>query len=147
MDVVVSAPGALEPNHSYELMHGVERRMMEVPCDLPPVTHYVGTGTYCREMEVPPDTFVMGHMHRGSTVTVILTGALNTFSNHGTALGHHVAGEVIVTPPATKRLWYSAQGGRIMTIHATGHLQVDPTNEQSMQVLESYLLVKEGENV
>jgi len=145
MEIATCSKGALAPHSTLDLLLGIEREMKMSPVELPDVQHFIGDGTYCRVMDVPADTFVMGHMHRGATVTSVLQGCINMLSNHGMEIGIYTAGDVFVTPPETKRLWYSALGGQIMTIHATRGLEVNPLDETSMKALQDLVLLTEGE--
>ena len=132
MEIVVSR-GALTPHSAIDALHGVERLMAAQEQVEPAVRHYFGTGTYCREMIIEPDILVSGRMHRGSTITVILSGEVQVFSNHG-AIGYFQGGEVMVTPPMTKRLWYSVGGCRLLTVHSA-------LNTIDLKELEDEILV------
>ena len=105
-DLIIRAEMPLNPNIGLSAIHSMEHIMHSLPEDVktnPPVRHYLGTGTYCRVMAVAPDVIVSGRMHRGSTITVILSGEVAVYSNHG-FLQMAKAGDVLVTPERTKRI-------------------------------------------
>jgi hypothetical protein len=134
MDIVIQSTGALTPNSAINALHGIEHLMSNLDQVTPSVEHYFGGGTYCRTMTIEPDVMVSGRMHREATVTIVLVGEVTVASNHG-AIGTLHAGEVMVTPARTKRLWYSLDGAVLMTVHA------NPLNTHNLQELEDHVCV------
>jgi len=129
----------LAPNSELLRIQHMEQVMRDLPNELqvePQVTHYFGTGTYCRQMDIEPGVLVAGRMHKGSTITVILEGEVAVYSNHG-LLNTAKAGEVLITPPKTKRLWYSNGKSKILTVHN----DVNISNHSTLEELEKDLLV------
>jgi quercetin dioxygenase-like cupin family protein len=144
MEIMTVARTPLAPNSRVDVLHGIERLMLGSDNQVTPaVEHYLGGGTYARAMTVEPDVMVSGRMHKEATITVVLSGDVTVFSNHG-ASENLTAGDVRITPARTKRLWYSVAGAKLMTIHANP-LGLDP--HKSPQELEDFVLVPvEGES-
>jgi len=143
-DLITYSTTALAPQSTLNALLGVEAMLYLGEQVEPPVRHFFGTNTYAREMTIDPDVVVSGAMHKGSTITVILTGEAVVWTNHGNK-EYYSAGDVIVTPELTKRMWYSAQGCTLLTIHGTTGINTNTPDKATLDELERQIIVPEAD--
>lgn len=90
--------------------------------ELPPVEikykDHFSYGVYGREMIIEQaGTVVTGHIHKQENMNVLLEGEILVLTESG--VKQFKAGEVIVSPPGTKRVAYCVTPIRWLTIHGT----------------------------
>lgn len=81
------------------------------------VLHHHSEGVYGRELRVKAGSVIVGHIHKFTNMNVLLEGEMSVLTESGPVL--FKAGEVIVSPPGTKRAAYAHTDCRWLTIHGT----------------------------
>lgn len=80
-----------------------------------PLEHRFQSGIYLREILMPADTFVIGHVHRHEHWNIILTGrALVSMEGE---MKEVCAGDVIKSGPLVQKTLYIIEDMRWLTVH------------------------------
>jgi ethanolamine utilization protein EutQ (cupin superfamily) len=102
-----------------------EKLMLEhgVPVEIPVTHHFANRGTkrgaYGREICIPKDTLLTGHIHKHEQLNVMLEGDISVLMDDGTVKRIDRPGTVVVSPAGTKRIAYTHAETRWLTVHAT----------------------------
>ena len=106
--------------------------LSQMPQTPMPVKHRFQDGVYIREIFMPADTYVIGHVHRCRHFNMVLEGkAWVHMENHGRVVK---AGEVIESGPLVQKALYIIEDCRWATIHA------NPTNSRDIEFLENEIV-------
>jgi quercetin dioxygenase-like cupin family protein len=92
------------------------------PVEMPTLDHF-SHGVYARELTIPAGTVLTGKIHKFENLNVLLEGELLVLTDQG--VQHVRAGQVIVSPPGTKRAAYALTNTRWLTVHGTHKTDVD----------------------
>lgn len=134
MEPILSGPIQPEPS----LLQSVEelRKLPQVPM---PLEQRFQDGVYLREIFMPADTYVIGHVHRHAHWNMILTGrALVSFDGR---MQEVKAGDVIHSGPGAQKMLYIIEDCRWMTVHS------NPTNCTDIAKLEEDIAVLDPETL
>lgn len=117
-----SAPAAtcLDRARVFDLERAIARDL--APVEMPVIDHF-SHGVYARELSIPAGTVLTGKIHKFENLNVLLEGELLVLTDQG--VQHVKAGEVIVSPPGTKRAAYALTNTRWLTVHGTHQTDVD----------------------
>lgn len=105
--------------------------MPQVEC---PVTHRFAPGVYLREIQMPPDTIVIGKVHKTSHFNVLIEGSCLIVHADGTREELR-APMTFVSEADVSKVLYITEHMRWATIH--------PTQEVDLVKLEAELIAKE----
>jgi len=92
------------------------------------VTEYFSKGVYARELFIPKDTVLTGHIHKYTNLNIMTEGELSILTEDGVI--RVKAPYTVVSPPGTKRLAYAHEDTKWITIHGTDETDVDKIEEQ-----------------
>lgn len=98
-----------------------------------PLTHRFQTGVYIREIFMPADTYVVGHVHKTKHWNVIISGRALVSVSGGPAKMIQ-AGDVFESEAGAQKWLYIIEDMRFMTIHA------NPSEEREIARLEADLI-------
>lgn len=98
------------------------------------VKHHLAHGVYCRELLIPKGCTLTGKIHRHSCLNVILKGDITVKTESGSR--RFKAGDILVSPPGTKRAGYAHLDTVWLTFHHTE--QLDPDLIEKEVIAESY---------
>ena len=82
-----------------------------------PVKHYFSKGVYARELFIPKDTILTGHIHKYEQLNILSKGDISVLTEEG--VKRVQAPFAIVSPPGTKRIAYAHEDCVWTTIHGT----------------------------
>lgn len=100
-------------------------------CEMP-VTHRFSPGIYLREIFMPAQTFVIGHIHRTRHQNIVLTGRAQVMMD-GKVVEVN-AGDVFESGPGVQKILLIEQDCRWITVHA------NPSDNQDIVSLEAGLV-------
>lgn len=102
-----------------------------------PTRHHITPDTYTRELDIPADTLIVGHMHRHGHVNLLVKGTVTVACAEGTQT---ISAPFIYTsPPGTKRAIYAHTDATWVCSHHK------PRELSAVPDLEQYLLLPEPE--
>lgn len=110
-----------------------ERHMRE--CGEPvviPTYHHHGGGVYAREIVIPADTVLTGHIHKKENLNLLVSGVIHVSTENG--VQRLVGPTWVVSPPGTKRIAWTETEVRWATFHAT--------EETDLQKIEQTFIAK-----
>ena len=97
-----------------------------------PLRHSFAPGVYLREVDMPKDTFVIGHKHKTRHFNIVLSGKASVLMN---GVVHQIeAPSIFVSDPGVRKVLYIREDMRWATVH--------PTNETDIEMLELELVEK-----
>lgn len=92
------------------------------------VVNHFSHGVYGRELRIPADHVIVGHIHKFTNMNVLLEGDMTVVTDQGPQrVG---PGFLIVSPPGTKRVAYAHTNCRWLTIHGTHETDVDAIEQK-----------------
>lgn len=92
------------------------------------VLHHHSYGVYGRELRVPADAVIVGHIHKFESLNVLLEGEMTVMTEAGPQrVG---PGFLVVSPPGTKRAAYAHTACRWLTVHGTHETDLDLIERQ-----------------
>ena len=94
-----------------------------------PVKHHFAQGLYAREILIPKGAIIVGMIHRQSQLNFCLKGDISIVTEEGEK--RFRAGEMIVSPPGTKRAAYAHEETIWTTVLGT-YLTDIPTIEATL---------------
>lgn len=97
-----------------------------------PLTHRFQDGVYLREIFMPADTWVVGHVHKTRHWNVILSGS--AIVSVGGVARKISAGMVFESPAGSQKWLYIVEDMRFMTIHG------NPSDESDIPTIEEGLI-------
>lgn len=118
-----------ERNKQVEVLEGI---LLNAPQKEIAYRHYFANGMYAREMEAPPDTFIIGGEHTTECVNVLLSGSCRIIVDGGVEI--MTAPQVFITKPGIRKVAYTEFGMRWLNVFAT--------TETDLTKLEQQLMVK-----
>lgn len=99
--------------------------------NLPPVEllykHYFSHGVYAREMNIPANTYVTGHIHKYTNLNILLKGKMSLMTENGQI--EVCAPYIVVSPPGTKRIAFAYEDCIWITIHGTNETDLEKIEE------------------
>ncbi len=103
-----------------------------------PVTHHFSKGVYARELFIPAGTVLTGKIHKHENLNIITRGDISVATAEG--VKRLKAGDVVVSPPGTKRVGYAHEDTIWITVHGTDETDVDVIEQQFIaQSYDEYL--------
>lgn len=102
-----------------------------------PLKHSFINGGYCREMNIPSGTLLVGKIHRHSCFNFVMKGRITVLSAEG--VKEITAPASFVSGPGTKRVGYAHED----TIWATVHI----TDETDLDALEKIVTIESPDDV
>lgn len=120
-DIDTIAPERSAHDLAFSLEAAVRRELPLIDC---PVVNHHSHGVYGRELIVPAGSVVVGHIHKYTNMNVLLEGHMSVMLEDGSTVDVR-AGEVIVSPPGTKRAAVAHTDCRWLTIHGTPETDID----------------------
>lgn len=115
-----AAATCLDRDRVFELERAIARDLP--PVEMPTQDHF-SHGVYARELSIPAGTVLTGKIHKFENLNVLLEGELLVLTDQG--VQHVKAGQVVVSPPGTKRAAYALTNTRWLTVHGTHKTDVD----------------------
>lgn len=97
-----------------------------------PIKHYFAPGVYAREMFIPADTVLTGHVHKYENFNILSQGEMTVSTEEG--MKRVKAPFAVVSPPGTKRIAYAHTDCVWTTIHGT--------NERDLAIIEETFIAK-----
>lgn len=92
------------------------------------VVNHFSHGVYGRELRIPAESVIVGHIHKFTNLNVLLEGDMTVITEHGPQrVG---PGFLIVSPPGTKRVAYAHTYCRWLTVHGTEETDVAKIEQQ-----------------
>lgn len=109
----------------------LEREMMkQEQVQIGPV-HYFADGLYAREITIPKDTLLTGHIHRFEHLNIISKGDITVWTEDG--MKRLQAPCTLISRPGTKRIGYAHEETVWTTIHAC--------TERDIEKIEAELVI------
>lgn len=101
----------------------VEAVMYEFPQLELLTKHHFSKGVYARELHIPKDTMLTGHIHKYQNLNILVKGRMKVLVNH--EIKEVEAPFIVVSPPGTKRIAYAIDDCVWITIHGTDETDLD----------------------
>lgn len=99
------------------------------------VQNYFSKDVYARELFIPKDTILTGHIHKYENLNIMTKGDMSVLV--GEEVKRVKAPFVVVSPPGTKRIAYAHEDTIWITIHGT--------NEKDVSKIEDKFIAKDEE--
>lgn len=96
--------------------------------ELCPVQHSFGDGCYVREWNSPPDVLTVSKVHKVAHPFFVLKGKVSVLTEEGVQT--ITAPYYGITPPGTKRLLYTHEETRWVTVHVTNETALDAIEKE-----------------
>ena len=106
----------------------IERAMLAMPQTETPTVHTFAEGLYVRQMRAAAGTIVLGRVHRGSTLNILMAGKCVLLGEDGSTVGLS-APETFVSPPGRK-LAYVIEDMIWLNVWATDKTDVDALEQE-----------------
>jgi hypothetical protein len=106
-----------------EMVESVEQIMLAMPQRDCPVIHRFGPNLYIREVNIPADTFAIGHHQNFEQMNVFLTGLVTMFKDDG-SIEEMRAPMCFVGPPG-KKIGYIHEDTTWLNIFSTSETDID----------------------
>lgn len=88
-----------------------------------PVKHYFSKGVYAREITIPANSVLTGHIHKFENFNILSKGEMSVLTEDGVVTVK--APFSVVSPPGTRRAAYAHTECVWTTIHGTDEVDVD----------------------
>jgi hypothetical protein len=119
-------------NYDLKQIEELEKQLLPLQQVEVPLEHMFAPGVYARQVEMPADTFIIGHQHNTEHFNIILTGRASVMMD---GVVHEVkAPAILKSGIGVRKILYIHETMRWITIH--------PTHETDVQRLEDMLVVK-----
>lgn len=125
----VVLPGAFPEKRRVEILVRILRECEQVEM---PVTHRFSPGIYTREIFMPADTYVIGHIHKTRHLNVVLTGRASVLIEG--EMHEFVAPCVFESGAGVQKVLHIHEDCRWMTIHA------NPGDSRDVAAIEETLV-------
>lgn len=97
------------------------------------VHHHFSDGLYARELRIPADTVLIGHIHLQGQINFLLKGTIRVTTDDGVKT--LTAPQIVVTGPGTKRAGYAITDVVWVTVSAT--------NEKDPEIIREQIIAKD----
>ena len=112
------------PTATMEQIDAVEAIILAYPqIEITPV-HRFAKGVYAREITMPADTLITGHLHTTQHLVILSEGRVTVYSP-GEPVRHLTAPCTFISEPGTRRLIYAHEHAVWTTIHGTDETDID----------------------
>jgi hypothetical protein len=119
-------------NYDLKQIEELEKQLIPLKQVEVPLEHMFAPGVYARQVEMPADTFIIGHKHNTEHFNIILTGRASVMMD---GVIHEIkAPAILKSGVGVRKILYIHETMRWITIH--------PTDETDVQKLEDMLVVK-----
>jgi len=95
----------------------LEAQMREMPQVELQTSHWFADGMYCRVLERPAGTLIVGKVHKREHFYIVAKGRVQVVMDDGVQV--LAAGTVLVSKPGTKRAVLALEDSICMTVHRT----------------------------
>lgn len=104
-----------------------------------PLRHYFADGTYVREMFMPKNTVIVGHIHKYEHVAMVIYGDVSVYDHTGVrrVVGPHT----FVSEAGVKRAFYAHED----TLFCTVHRLRDPNMRDLEELEKEFVAVTDTE--
>jgi quercetin dioxygenase-like cupin family protein len=92
------------------------------------VHHHFSEGLYARELRIPADTVLIGHIHLQGQINFLMKGTIRVTTDDG--MKTLTAPQIVVTGPGTKRAGYAVTDVVWVTVSATEETDPEKIREQ-----------------
>ena len=135
-----------------EAIDAVEREMLKFPGVLTaedfPVEHYFApqqkgvTGLYARSLFRPAGTFIVGHAHKHSHLSIVLHGRLRVLTN-GQVREIVGPSKPFLTEAGVRKATYAVEDTTLITFHPTNTTDPDKLEAELVDKSETFLSFEE----
>lgn len=92
------------------------------------VHHHFSDGLYARELRIPADTVLIGHIHLQGQINFLMKGTIRVTTDEGVKT--LTAPQIVVTGPGTKRAGYAVTDVVWVTVSATNEKDPEEIRKQ-----------------
>lgn len=92
------------------------------------VSHHFSDGLYARELRIPADTVLVGHIHLQGQINFLMKGTIRVTTDDGVKT--LTAPQIVVTGPGTKRAGYAVTDVIWVTVSATTETDPEEVRKQ-----------------
>ncbi|MCG3778247.1 MAG: hypothetical protein JW388_0960 [Nitrospira sp.] len=110
-----------------------------------PLKHQFAPGVYLREIEMPVNTFIIGHEHKTKHFNIVLSGRASVIING--ELLDIVAPCIFVSEPGVRKVLYIRETMRWLTVHPTDETDIDKLEDMMIVRSEAFMAHKELETL
>lgn len=132
MDNVIPLNAKCDNNELRSKIVALESKMKEMKEHIVHIEpkHYFANGLYAREIFIPKDTLLTGHIHKTEHLCVLSQGEVTVYTDDG--MKRIKASTVVHSSPGTKRALFAHEDSVWINFH------YNPTNEMDLEKIESY---------
>lgn len=134
-----SVNGAVVSTNMTQLDHLCDResimRLQQAMLEMPgadtsdgDVHHHFSDGLYARELRIPADTVLVGHIHLKGQINFLMKGTIRVTTDDGVKT--LTAPQIVVTGPGTKRAGYAVTDVVWVTVSATDKTDPEEVRKQ-----------------
>ncbi len=91
--------------------------------------HYFANGVYCRQLNIPNGTVLIGKIHKYETLNVLLSGSIEIAMETG-GVSVMKAPYIFVSPPGTQKVGRTLEDTIWLNFHSTENTDLDKIEEQ-----------------
>lgn len=122
----------------------VEAEMYKFPQLELLVKHHFSKDVYARELHIPKDTMLTGHIHKYENLNILIKGRMKVLVDH--EVKEVEAPFIVVSPPGTKRIAYAIEDCVWVTIHGTDETDLNIIEQKFVAHTEQEYLEFVGKN-
>lgn len=135
-------PTTETPSYSERIASAIDR-LRTMPQRECPLIHRFQDGVYLREIFMPADTFVIGHIHKTRHQNIVLSGKAIVMVDGKQKLVQ--AGNVFESEAGVQKVLYIIEDMRWITVHANPNDECDITKlEESLIEAPEWFLTEKG---
>ncbi len=116
-----------------------EAHMLSMPQIEIPTAHDFCDGMYARSIKIPKGAIISGYIHKKDNLNICAKGKIAIYNPDLGSVRVFEAGDIIVSPPGTKRVGYAHEDSVWVTILKT--------EETDIRVIESLYLTREYDKI
>lgn len=114
-------------------IHSLEEYIGSLPQAALPLRHHFSKGLYCRELDIPKGTILVGKIHKHETLNILAQGDISLFTEDG--VKRVQAPYIVVSRPGIKRVGYAHTDCVWINVHAT--------EERDLEKIEDEVIAKD----
>jgi len=120
-----------------EQISRLQGEMMKMPQVELPTEHYFSDGMYCRKLQRPAGTLIVGKVHKKDHLFLCASGEIIAWSEKGMVTLR--AGDIIESKAGTKRVTLAVEDSIGITFHRTDKTDLDEIESELIEPDESAL--------
>lgn len=120
-----------------EQISRLQGEMMKMPQVELPTEHYFSDGMYCRKLQRPAGTLIVGKVHKKDHLFLCAAGEIIAWSEKGMVTLR--AGDIIESKAGTKRVTLAVEDSIGITFHRTDKTDLDDIESELIEPDESAL--------